>query len=418
MALILSNGQKIATMNRDEDGHREYKIKYQVFSTTGTDLPAAVLQTPGLPLPYSFWLLDSDVDVFAWCKWDAEVVPGPGQVEGEPINLWNVDLTFTTKPPKGYCRTIQVEDPLLEPIKISGSFVKYTEQVSRDRFGLPIVTSSYEQIRGPQVEFDKNRANVKFEYNVPSLNFALVASLVDHLNGQELWGLPPRTIKLSQWDWERQYWGQCSVYYKWTLHFDIRFDTFDRNVLDEGTKVLNGHWGTDGRWKLDNINGQPPNPLNPQHFKRFQDRAGNTSRVILNGAGLPSGVEVGTGSVNPGYGATAVAIMDQTGGTVEFVSVTNPGQGYTAPPTVNFIGEFQSGAGTPASAVAVIQNGKVTDINLISGGSLYLLPPKVTLTTAGAAAGGPPGNINIQYYPEDTDVDPLGFLVLGLPANF
>jgi len=306
MSLHLLDGQTVASMNRDDEGHRQYKIKFRVISDDGRDLPAAVLQTPGLPLPYSWWIIDRDVDLWAWCKWDAEVDPSQGNPEGEPVRSWDVGLTFTTKPPKQYCREVQVEDPLLEPTKVSGKSVKYTEQTNYDRFGQPIHNSAFEMIRGPQVEFDKNRHQVRIEFNVPQLRADLVGPLIDCVNGDPMWGLPPRCIKLSDWNWERKYWGQCFAYFTWIFDFDVRLDTFDRNILDEGTKVLNGHWGADGNWHLDDINGKPPNPFDAGHFKRFQDRAGNTARVVLNGRGTPAGVHVGTftgtGTVTAGAG--------------------------------------------------------------------------------------------------------------------
>jgi hypothetical protein len=417
VATLLLPGPKVFSVVRDDIGHRDYKIKFLVLSTTGLDGPAAVLQTPGLPLPYSWWIIGGDQDLWAWCKWNAEVQKAPGQEDADPITHWDVILDFTTKPPKEYCREVQVEDPLLEPIAVSGSFVKYTEQATMDRFGLPIVNSAFEQIRGPIVEFDKNRATVHIEYNVPQLLAEIVAPLINAVNGSTMWGLPPRTIKLSSWSWDRKYWGQCFVYYRWKFDFDIRFDTFDRNVLDEGTKVLNGHWGADGHYHLDNIGGFSPNPFNPQHFKRFQDRAGNVSRVILNGQGLPAGEITGTGTVNPGSGARAKAVMSSPdgSGTVTSVTVTSKGSGYTVAPTVVFIG------GAPAreaAAVAVISGGKVTQVNVVDQGNNYISQPNIGFETSGAGATGPPGNINVQYYPEDTSITPLGFLGLGLPTTF
>jgi hypothetical protein len=342
MATSLIGGPKIFSLNRDEDSYREYKIKYLVRSSTGTDGPSTVLHnTPGLPQPYTAWIIGSDTDLWAWCKWEAEVEPAPGHVEGDPVQVWQVGLTFTTKPPKKYCRTVEVQNPLLEPVKVSGTFVKYTEEATRDRFGAPINNSAHEQIRGPQVEFDKNRATVKIEMPVAQLKLDLVTPMIDTVNSKPLWGLPERCIKLSNFTWERKYYAQCSIYYTWTFDFDIRFPEkfivnppagtgsavpfwiggFDRLILDEGTKVLNGNWDAAGNWQVHSIGGKPPDPLNPQHFKRFQDRVGNTCRVILNGMGLPADVGIGfftgTGTVSGGAaGQILVQKYDQNDFTI------------------------------------------------------------------------------------------------------
>jgi len=309
------------SMQRDENGHREYKIKLRVISNDPqNDGPAVVAQTPGLPLPYSLWIIDNDVDTWAWCKWDLEIDQAQETLEGESDGQWDVGLTFTTKWPEwknstgqndsgGSCRTEQVEDPLLEPFKISGTSVKYTEEQSKDRFGTIIASSSHERFRGPQVEFDKNRHTVKISMNVAVLNAPLVLGMLDHVNTNILWGLPPRTIKLSTWAWERKFWGTCTVYYTWTLDFDVRFDTFDRKIMDEGSLVLNGAYDTNGKWHNVNIDANPvtgslgttpPNPANPQHFCRYKDRFGNLRRTPLDGHGRPASTIVGSGTFGTG----------------------------------------------------------------------------------------------------------------------
>ncbi len=286
MATVLVDGARTWEMTRDEKGHRTYKVKYLVEGLK-TDGPANAIQTPGLPTYGTPWIIDDDVDLWAFCKFNATVKP---VLEKEPNLYWEVEFTFSTMPDVQACKSSQVEDPLLEPIKVSGSFVRYQEEAYFDRFGDAVVNSAHEQIRGAQVEFDANRPQVKIEQNVPILQYALLAQMSETVNAFTLWGLPPRTIKLSSISWERKYYAICSVYYTRSLEFDVRYDGFDRDTLDEGTKVLNGHWDENtGNWVLDDIGGDPPDEANPEHFIRFQDRLGNYCRVILNGHGLPAG---------------------------------------------------------------------------------------------------------------------------------
>jgi hypothetical protein len=286
MTCTLMDGHVSWEMVRDEDGHRDYKVKYLVRADT-TDGPANVIRTPGLPGPGTFWQIDDDEDLWAWRKWNATVKVHK-EKEGDPSEWWIVEMLFSTKPPKN-CKDAHVEDPILEPQRLSGSFSNYNEEATRDRHGRPILTSSHEVIRGPQVEFDKNRAQIKVEQNVLDLEIALWSPMVDTVNDDVLWGMPRRTIKLSNVSWDRKHYGQCYFYYARTFTFDVRFETFDRDLLDEGTKALNGHW-EDGLWVLDNIDGAAPQFRNPNHFKRFTDRDGNPCRVILNGEGLPAGI--------------------------------------------------------------------------------------------------------------------------------
>jgi hypothetical protein len=75
--------------------------------------------------------------------------------------------------------------------------------------------------------------------------------------------------------------------------------------------------------------------------------------------------------------AIAVAIVED--GVVTSVQMQNNGSGYAAPPKVNIIG---NGAGARAEAVWSPETGAVTAINVIDGGSGYWKIPNATMTTA------------------------------------
>ena len=66
---------------------------------------------------------------------------------------------------------------------------------------------------------------------------------------------------------------------------------------------------------------------------------------------------------------------------VTAINVTAPGAGYTSPPGV----EITGGAGTGATAYAVVAGGAVTAIKVISGGSGYTSAPMVALSGGGGA---------------------------------
>jgi hypothetical protein len=285
-------GQSWMPMTRDAEGHREYKLVSRIVGAV-TDGPFTALQTPGLFLPGAPWSFGSESDPWAFCRPDATVSPLAGK---EPNTEFEVEQTFSTKPIRK-CQDETFQDPLLEPAEISGSFVKYSEEATHNRFGALILNSSYEQMRGPQVEFDRNRPTIRIKQNVasPYLAYVLPARMIDTVNMFPIWGLPVRCVKLSGVSWTRKFHGLCYLYYERVLEFDINYETFDRVILDEGTKVLNGHWNA-GRWVLDNVDGSSPSRWQPSHFIRFTDPQGNPCRVILNGAGMPSGVRI-TGRV-------------------------------------------------------------------------------------------------------------------------
>jgi len=338
MACQLEDGHLSWRVTREKSGHRTYRITHRVSSTTKRDGPANVLQTPGLPLPGSIWNFKDDIDVWAFCGWEAEVA---GETDDHgPEEFFTVEQVFSTKP-LTRCNETNIENPLLEPDKISGAFNNYQEEAVRDRFFEPITTSSHEQIRGPQVEFDSHRCSIKIVQKVAALQLDLLNQLANHVNEEALWGFGPRCIKFNPGPWEEHFYGTCFKYFQRELNFDVyvRRDPedpdqfvsgFDRDLLDEGTKVLKGHWGrgtvvgddpdthtgtgtetfNEGfGWVLDPIEFDEfgaveyPDENNPAHFIRFKDRNGENCRVILDGHGRPFDVDnqtTGTGDDQPG----------------------------------------------------------------------------------------------------------------------
>lgn len=285
-------GPATIEVSRDEEGHRDYDITYKVECDTPA-APEQALNASGLPAIGSVW----STDTWALCS-PVTRVTALSQKEGDPVYYWLVTRRFTTRPQKR-CQDAEIGDPLSEPQKISGTFATYQKEGTFDKDGELIKTSSHEQIRGSQNEWDFSAPTVRIEQNVSSLDLPTVARLQSpkHVNDALLWGVPARCVKFSNFSWERLYYGSCYAYCKRVLDFEINYDTFDRYIPDEGSKVLHGHWGTSG-WILDNIDGSAPDPDNPSHFDRFKDRNGENARVLLDGAGKPAiyGRSIGTGS--------------------------------------------------------------------------------------------------------------------------
>lgn len=297
----LIGGPREWSMQRDRDGNRDYKVTFLIETQTSLDGPAHILECPELPQPGDFYVIDNDADLWATWKLDADVKQ---LTREEPGFWWEITLTASTKPDGKRCKDQQIDDPLMVPDRISGGFAKYQEEAAVDRFGLSITNSAFELFHGPTNEWDKARPTVKIAMNRAQLNLPLLCQLQDCVNSGPMWGLPARCIKLSNITWDKKYYGQCFPYYEISLEFDIRFDTFDRDLLDEGTKALRG--------KFDPITGkfvlQPkagglfgttaimPNPANPSDYDKFLDRNGNPAHVVLNGHGLPANVAIGTGT--------------------------------------------------------------------------------------------------------------------------
>jgi len=259
-------------MHRDKEGHRHYNVKWLVQAAATTEGPALVLSAAGLPTPGTPWAFGVDADPWAFCSPECNVRP---QLVREPGVYWTVEQNFTTKPMKR-CQETTIEDPLLEPPVIEGSFAKYVRAAIKDREDVAIENSARELITDPAlVERDDGKPTVLISMNVPMLDLGLVTSLMNHLNEGDMWGLDPKCVKLSDWRWQRLLYGVCNYFYRVTYEFEIDEEGFDRVGYDVGTQFLKP--GGD--------------PGNQEHYEKYRDASGELAKCFLDGAGgvLPAG---------------------------------------------------------------------------------------------------------------------------------
>ena len=283
-----SRGRRDWHLTLDKEGHREYTLVTLVETSDVADGPQVVGNCSGLAAIGSIWAEGNDVDAWAFC-WPTMRVERHQPNGGEPGTFWLVTQTFNTRP-LNRCQDTKVEDPLLEPDKVSGSFTKYTMEATVDKDGNPIENSSGEELRGNKIEIDSNRVTVRIEQNVANLELPLITELMNTVNDDVLWGLAARTIKLSSVAWERKLYGSCNYYYTRILDFDIDFNTFDRTIWDEGTKVLKGSYADDGggSWENEDIGGSSPDKDSYSHYIQAVDRNGNNTTVKLDSDGNPA----------------------------------------------------------------------------------------------------------------------------------
>ena len=274
----VSRGRIGWSLDTDDEGHRTYKLLTLVEMLTSInplvaetdDGPERALNsTPGLPAIGSFWQQGNDVDQWA-TLWPTMKIRTYKPKGGEPGNFFSIEQIFSTRSFRT-CQSVTISNPLLEPQKISGTFIKYTREARFDVNGNPIVSSSHESYTGADVEIDNNRPSIRIEQNVSVLQLGLLASMVDTINQFPMWGLAPKTIKLSNVSWERKIQGICGYYYNRILDFDINFNTFNIIVPDEGYHEV--------------IEGE--DPLGPLNFNVSQDSWDQAFRKTqgLNGAG-------------------------------------------------------------------------------------------------------------------------------------
>jgi hypothetical protein len=386
---------------RDQNGHRDYWLTWRVVNDLISEGPASAMQCPDIPqLDGSTWFIGADIDNWAFLR--PETQCERVEEDGEPGLYWDVTQLYSTRP-TDKCAQDEVKDPLQQPMIISGNFVKYTEEITHAQ-GKLIKTSSHEPIRGPKVEFDRNRPQIKIQQNVPDLQFDLLSIMVDTVNTSLLWNINPRCIKLSEVPWERKFYGPCYVYYTRTLVFDVNWETFDRTLDDEGSRALNGYWSSAGVWTLRNIGGQPPDKTNPTHFRRFIDFAGNPNKVMLNGAGLPA-----TSGIAPNI--TNIQLQGTTAATVTIDSART----VHIDDFVKFGGVKDSQGGNSWNTWWQVLTEPSS--NPTTSFTISLPRPMPPYLKEGAAINlttpsGDIGHIPVKHYAESD------FLVLGIPTSF
>lgn len=394
-AAVHNSGLRVWDGGRDDQGFREFSVTNLVKTTDVMDGPYVVMNAAGLPAIGSIWNFGNDVDTWAFCQPYMRVSRHKQLTDGEKGVWWEVTQKFSTKP-ISRCQDTPVEDPLLEPQKVSGNFGKYTIEAVYDRNGNLLKSSSHEQIRGRQVEFDNNKPSVVIQQNVANLGLSTFSQMIDTVNDGPMWGLSARMIKLSNAPWERKFYGKCHIYYTRTLEFDIDYKTFDRVALDEGTKVLRGHW----------ISGT-------------NTGSGLTVDITsVSAAGAITGITLNSGG--SGYPTSIVAQITVTGGggTGGIITVTTNSSGVVTSITLTAGGlNYSTGTGlsTATGTTWALDNNpnylnpqhfiRYKDIN--GENTRAILNGRGTPVINAAEAA----QIPISYYPESN------FFTLGIPTS-
>lgn len=287
MAMV-NLGPYAISSERDDEGYRVHNVSYKVMTDDPDDLPYTIWSSlASLPQTGDPWTFGNDNDAWSFCY--PYVKGTPLHPEEEPGYWWKLDYKFSNKP-LSRCQSTQIENPLSEPQKISGSYVRYMKEAKVDRNGKAILSSSHERIQG--IQQNAGRHNVIIEQNVGSLGLSTVCAIETHLNDATLWGLDARHILFASWSWERKLYGTCTYYYTRRFEFEVRHnpdDTFDLDdVPDMGFKELDT-----------TIVGADKN--NPKHFRMIKDKNGENlaSPVMLDNNGAVNTSPVATPSFRP-----------------------------------------------------------------------------------------------------------------------
>jgi hypothetical protein len=260
-------------------GALRYDIAFRVETSDPLDGPTIVMNAPGLPAIGSYWDYGNDVNQWAFCSPERRVKP---LYIGERCKVWRAECIFETYNPGGggfteqRCNSTTIDNPLLEPIKVSGSFLKYTRRATRDRNNKVIKNYDHSPFKGSEVDFDTGHWTVRIGMNLSALPSPFAPS-INQLNDATLWGAAPRCVKFSGAAFTRLYYGVCTAYYFAEYDFEVNSETFDRWIQPWCYRKLK-----DGG----NVN-------NPKDFEAITDEKGNPTGNILKSDGT---IWDGTGS--------------------------------------------------------------------------------------------------------------------------
>lgn len=257
---------------RNAEGHREYRITFRIESLHSHG-PQTISHTPGLPQIGSFWRYGTDNDPWAFCTPELKITPVLTQ---ENNRWWDIEYRFSTMPmPR--CNATTIDNPLHEPQRVSGSFIKNRRSTPWDADDKLIRTVSFEDV---EVERDESFPTLVIEQNDLQLGIDTFTEKVNKINNHNLWGLSPRKVKLDNVTWERKIWGICTFYFTRRYEFSINFDTWDRDdIPHRGRKVINGKWDKATlTWVIDGA----ADKTNPTHYMQAIDINGNPIETWLN----------------------------------------------------------------------------------------------------------------------------------------
>jgi len=245
-----------------EEGDEIYTLKWKVETTAVSDGPDVAWTAAGLPVPGASLSYGGTVNPWAFFQGK-----GSAKLLKQEVNRkwWDMTTVFSTKPIRR-CNESRTNDPLLEPHKVNGSFSQIMEEAIYDKDNAVIDNSAEQRYTGAIVQSARVRPVVELEMNVAWINLAWMAEYADSVNSNVQWGQPVRTIKCTVGPWERVLYGTCYYYFVVRFTFELRYETWDVKLLDEGTRVK--------------VAGS-----SPARYVQYKDEREENGKTLLDGSG-------------------------------------------------------------------------------------------------------------------------------------
>jgi len=130
-----------------------------------------------------------------------------------------------------------IQDPLLEPWKLSGSYIQTTRRTSVDKNGANVTNSADEPIL---FDVPSGYDSLIMNGNTATISLTTRAANVTKSNSTAMWGLAVRQVYLNQWSWDIAYRGT-------TPYFVNRLEWWIARPIS-GTPTNDGLWN---EWVVD-----------------------------------------------------------------------------------------------------------------------------------------------------------------------
>lgn len=230
---------KSTQLSVDAEYHRKYTSEYQIYTARFED-PYTTKGMEALPQYGDTYDWYGFVDTWAFCR--DITVTRKAEIKDQTTNdirtLWTVRVVHDSKPTGGSNDFQGRNNPLNDPIVVSGGFGVFKREVTRDRFLDDIVNAVGDPYDSPKAEVDAAVDTLSMSYNTSTIDLGLRANLIGKVNATVMWGLERRRVKLTQWNYSVQRAGPDFEYIKHDFEFQVSFEEHPNRFIARGPRQL------------------------------------------------------------------------------------------------------------------------------------------------------------------------------------
>lgn len=226
--------------SEDLEGVREYSVVYKVTSDDKRDGPKQILSAFGVPNVGDIYVSGNDTDV-------AAVVINKTANPVEAFE-WEVEVTYTndlTDAPVGF-----KDNPFSQPAEISYGFQnrrilipgRYNDPLGPpgDQAWQQGIFAPNGELFDPQPEVEISEPVLTIKKNVQSIDGAALMALANCVNSDYFQNAQPRQLKLNAPQATRKWHKQYGFYWEVSYGMAYRWETWDIQLLNQGTYYFAG----------------------------------------------------------------------------------------------------------------------------------------------------------------------------------